>query len=204
MSWKAIVSGTTFDALTVCPTASSRVSATGTTATLGSIVDRREWIVGCLRGHAGQGAEQRRLAGVRYANDPDLHRRALVTRAGQEACSTVRENVVGQAERDETCQREQRSALSCRDPAGWHAPGMYASSAQAARPKTSLIESAGRPILQIGRPGGLPHVATTQSAYGNLPAFMPYFRDAICDTSTTRTRHIFFYNLRRFGVREPG
>jgi hypothetical protein len=38
MSWKAIVSGTTFDALTVCATASSRGSATGTTATLGSIV----------------------------------------------------------------------------------------------------------------------------------------------------------------------
>ena len=89
-----IVSGTTFDALTVCATASSRGSATGTTATLGSIVDRREWIVGCLRGHAGQGAEQRRLACVRYASDLDLHRRALVTRAGQEACSAVRENVV--------------------------------------------------------------------------------------------------------------
>jgi hypothetical protein len=76
MSWKAIVSGTTFDARTVCATASSCASATGTTATLGSIVDRREWIVGCLRRHAGQGAEQRRLAGVRYANDLDLHRRA--------------------------------------------------------------------------------------------------------------------------------
>ena len=37
MSWKAIVSGTTFGALTVCATASSRGSATGT-ATLGSIV----------------------------------------------------------------------------------------------------------------------------------------------------------------------
>jgi hypothetical protein len=94
MSWKAIVSGTTFGARTVCATASSRGSATGTTATLGSIVDRREWMVGCLRGHAGQGAEQRRRAGARYANDLDLHRRALVTCAGPEACSAVHENVV--------------------------------------------------------------------------------------------------------------
>ena len=38
MSWKAIVSGTTFDALTVCATSSRRSSATGTTATFGSIV----------------------------------------------------------------------------------------------------------------------------------------------------------------------
>ena len=145
MSWKAIVSGTTFDALTVCVTASRRGSATGTTATLGSIVDRREWIARCLRGHAGKGAEQRRLAGVRYANDLDLHRRALVTRAGQEACSAVGENVVtARPSGNETCPRASKgSALSCRDPA---APGMSASSAQPARPKTSLIESAGRPI----------------------------------------------------------
>ena len=38
MSWKSIVSGTTFEARTVCATASSRASPTGTTATFGSIV----------------------------------------------------------------------------------------------------------------------------------------------------------------------
>ena len=38
MSWKSIVSGTTFDAPTVRATASSRGSCTGTTATFGSIV----------------------------------------------------------------------------------------------------------------------------------------------------------------------
>ena len=38
MSWNVIVSGTTFDARTVRATASRRSSATGTTATFGSIV----------------------------------------------------------------------------------------------------------------------------------------------------------------------
>ena len=38
MSWNAIVSGTIFDALTVRATSSRRSSATGTTATFGSIV----------------------------------------------------------------------------------------------------------------------------------------------------------------------
>jgi hypothetical protein len=38
MSWNSIVSGTTSDAPTVRATASSRSSATGTTATFGSIV----------------------------------------------------------------------------------------------------------------------------------------------------------------------
>ena len=38
MSWNAIVSGTIFEDLTVSATASSRESATGTTAMLGSIV----------------------------------------------------------------------------------------------------------------------------------------------------------------------
>ena len=38
MSWKAIVSGTIFDALTVLATASRRSSATGTIAMFGSIV----------------------------------------------------------------------------------------------------------------------------------------------------------------------
>ena len=38
MSWKSIVSGTMFEALTVAATASSRGSWTGTTATFGSIV----------------------------------------------------------------------------------------------------------------------------------------------------------------------
>ena len=57
-------------------------------------LDRREWIVGRLGGDAGQRAEQRRFAGVRHADDPDVHRRAVVTLAGQEACSAVGENVV--------------------------------------------------------------------------------------------------------------
>ncbi len=38
MSWKAIVSGTTREALIVAATASSRGSATGTTATFGWMV----------------------------------------------------------------------------------------------------------------------------------------------------------------------
>ncbi len=38
MSWNSIVSCTTLEAPTVLATASSRSSATGTTATLGSIV----------------------------------------------------------------------------------------------------------------------------------------------------------------------
>ena len=202
MSWKAIVSGTTFDALTVCVTASRRGSATGTTATLGSIVDRREWIARCLRGHAGKGAEQRRLAGVRYANDLDLHRRALVTRAGQEACSAVGENVVtARPSGNETCPRASKgSALSCRDPA---APGMSASSAQPARPKTSLIESAGRPILQLADPESCrmsrQHSRRTAIYLHSCPISATRFA-----TRARPERDTFSYNLRRFGVREPG
>ena len=38
MSWKSIVSGTMFDARTVCATRSRRSSSTATTAMFGSIV----------------------------------------------------------------------------------------------------------------------------------------------------------------------
>ena len=72
MSWNAIVSGTIFDARTVSAT---RVeSLVGDRDDRDVRLDRRERVVRGLGGDARQRAEQRRLAGVGHADDPDLHR----------------------------------------------------------------------------------------------------------------------------------
>ena len=81
MSWNAIVSGTTFDALTVSATASSRSSADRHHGDVR--LDRRERVVRGLGGDAGQRGEQRRLAGVGHADDPDLHRQILRERVAE-------------------------------------------------------------------------------------------------------------------------
>ena len=72
MSWKAIVSGTTFDAR---DDRGDRVEArVGHRHDRDVRLDRRERVVGRLGRDAGQRREQRRLARVRHPDDPDLHR----------------------------------------------------------------------------------------------------------------------------------
>ena len=53
-------------------------------------LDRRERVVGRVRARARQRVEQRRLAGVRHPDDPDLHRRAARVRSRRGARRTRR------------------------------------------------------------------------------------------------------------------
>ena len=52
-------------------------------------LDRRERVVGRLRGHAGQRAEQRGFARVGHADDPDLHARVSAPDRGHALATAV-------------------------------------------------------------------------------------------------------------------
>ena len=152
MLWKAIVSGTTFDALTVCATASSRGSATGTTATLGSIVVMDSWLPPRPRRSGRRTATTcpafgmptiPTFTGVRLL-------RALARRRAQPSVKNVVTARPSRTRRARASKDQRSHDVTQR----WHAPGMYASSAQAAGPKTRLIESVGRAILQLAGPEG--------------------------------------------------
>ena len=71
------MSGTTFEAPTVCATCVEPL--VGHRHDRDVRLDRRERVVGGLGRNAGQRREQRGLARVRHADDPDLHDRASAT-----------------------------------------------------------------------------------------------------------------------------